>query len=168
MKTAFLIGSSRSEGNTAQLLRLVADRFTSSTILNLNEYEISVYDYEHANRHDDFLPLVERLIQFDHIVFVTPVYWYAMSAQLKIFFDRFSDLLTIEKDLGRRLRGINCSVISTGSWEYPPSCFEEVFKLTFKYLGMNYQGLLYCPVENEVVPSNTVPSINKYMEQIHA
>ena len=44
------------------------------------------------------------MVQYEQIIFATPIYWYAMSAQLKTFFDRMTDLLTIHKPLGRQLR----------------------------------------------------------------
>ncbi|EAR08762.1 flavodoxin family protein [Reinekea blandensis] len=166
MSTAFLIASSRPQGNTVQLANLVAEKLSRVSVFNLDDYDISVYDYEHRNRHDDFLPLIEKLVSFDHVVFVTPVYWYAMSAQLKIFFDRFSDLLTIEKNLGRKLKGLNCSVIATGSWDYPPPCFEDVFKLTFSYLGMPYQGMLYCPVDEDIDPNHSIPGISEFVARL--
>ncbi len=85
-------------------------------LVDLNDYDFSYFDYEHKNRGDDFLPLMSRLIEaYDVFVFATPVYWYAMSGIVKVFFDRITNLLTIEKDLGRRLRGkkmagISCSI----------------------------------------------------------
>ncbi|MCP4458779.1 MAG: NAD(P)H-dependent oxidoreductase [Cytophagales bacterium] len=35
----------------------------------------------------------------------TPVYWYSMSGIMKVFLDRIYDVLTIEKELGRKLHG---------------------------------------------------------------
>jgi len=57
-----------------------------------------------------------------------------MSAQLKVFFDRFSDLLTIEKALGRQLKGIGCSVIATGFDKEILTCFLQPFEMTANYL----------------------------------
>ena len=51
-----------------------------------------------------------------------------------------SDLLTVHKDLGRSLRGIKCSVVSTGTDATLPECFLEQFKLAFDYLGMEFVG----------------------------
>jgi multimeric flavodoxin WrbA len=67
---------------------------------------------------------------------VTPVYWYTMSGIMKVFFDRFSDLLRIEKDLGRKLRGKSMAVISCGADEIRrffatysgDKCFFEPFR----------------------------------------
>ena len=50
--------------------------------------------------------------KYDTIIFATPVYWYSMSGILKVFIDRITDLLTIEKELGRKLRGKKMAVVS--------------------------------------------------------
>jgi multimeric flavodoxin WrbA len=113
-------------------------------LFNLIDYEISPFDYEHNNIGDDFIKLAKELIQYDQIIFASPVYWYTMSAQMKVFFDRLSDLLHVKKELGRLLRGKSCAVISTGASAQPKRSFEEVFINSFDYLGMNYKGMLYC------------------------
>ncbi|GHY53033.1 Putative NAD(P)H-dependent FMN-containing oxidoreductase YwqN [Vibrio cholerae] len=102
MKIAVVLGTSKSDGNTRKLVE-VFQASTDTTLFDLSDYAISFYDYEHMNRNDDFIHLINKLVEFDHLVFASPVYWYSMSAQLKVFFDRLSDLLTIEKELGRCL-----------------------------------------------------------------
>lgn len=146
MSIAVILGTSRVNGNTHGL----ADEFCSnvpSDLFVLKNYSISEYDYEHKNIDDDFFPLVDELLKYDHWVYATPVYWYSMSAEMKVFFDRLSDLLSIRKEKGRELRGKYCSVLSTGVADYPPDCFEDVFKITADYLGMNHLGMFYskCP-----------------------
>ncbi|GHE79366.1 flavodoxin family protein [Thalassotalea profundi] len=143
MSTAILLGTSRQHGNTHQLINLYL-KYRDADVFNLMDYSISVYDYEHNNKEDDFLKLTKQLLKYDHIIFATPVYWYSMSASMKIFFDRLSDLLTIEKKLGKQLRDKSCSVLATGVDSEPPDCFEQPFILTAKYLGMNYENMLYC------------------------
>jgi len=148
MKIAVILGSSRSDGNTRQL----ADEFTSqanAVFFNLADYDISAYDYRHDNRSDDFLPLISKLIEFDHLVFSSPVYWYSMSAQLKTFFDRLSDLLTIEKELGRALKGKSFSVLSTGFNNELPPCFIQPFELTADYMHLMYKGCDYVSIQSE-------------------
>ncbi|EPM3870522.1 flavodoxin family protein, partial [Vibrio cholerae] len=124
MKIAVVLGTSKSDGNTRKLVE-VFQASTDTTLFDLSDYAISFYDYEHMNRNDDFIHLINKLVEFDHLVFASPVYWYSMSAQLKVFFDRLSDLLTIEKELGRCLKGKSVSVISTGFNKACPSCFSE-------------------------------------------
>ena len=84
------------------------------------------------------------MLEFDMILYASPVYWYAMSAQMKTFFDRLSDLVTIRKDLGRRLKNKLTGTLSTGAQQTCPSCFSAPFELTAKYFDMHYLGNYYC------------------------
>ena len=93
--------------------------------------------------------MIIELVDFDHIVFASPVYCYSMSAQLKVFFDRLSDLLTIEKELGRQLKGKYCSVVATGFDKEIPRCFVTPFEMTASYMHMNFNGYTYLSVQNE-------------------
>lgn len=146
LKIAIILGTSRKNGNTHQLVDEYARNY-SAHVFDLSEYDFSGFDYEHKNTNDDFLPLIEKLLTYDHLIFATPVYWYTMSAPMKLFFDRLSDLLTTHKEHGRSLRGKSCSVISTGTDNYLPEGFEQPFSLTAQYLGMQYSGALYCVCE---------------------
>ena len=146
MSFAVILGSSRSDGNTAKLSKVISEQ-VNAQLIDLNQFDISVYDYHHHNQNDDFLHIIESLAQKTHIIFASPVYWYSMSAQMKVFFDRLSDLLTIRKELGRKLRGVKCSVIATGVQPELPSCFLQQFQLTFEYMGMELVNHHYacCP-----------------------
>lgn len=112
-------------------------------IVALSGLNIAAYDYEHHNRTDSFLPLIERLTAKSFWLLATPVYWYTMSAQMKLFVDRLSDLLTIRQDLGRSLRGKSVAVIASGTDSALPEGFEVPFRLTCNYLGMRYVGGFY-------------------------
>ncbi|WP_228530314.1 flavodoxin family protein [Tamlana sp. I1] len=105
----------------------------------MNDYNISYYDYKHLNRHDDFIPLMKRITNnYDVFIFATPVYWYAMSGIMKVFFDRLTDLLTIEKDMGRELRNKYMAVISSSNGDHLNDNFWLPFKKSAQYLGMHY------------------------------
>ncbi|MEO9804528.1 MAG: NAD(P)H-dependent oxidoreductase [Reichenbachiella sp.] len=142
-----VMGSSRSDGHT----KLVTEYFSNMNggeILDLNSQNISYYDYEHQNRDDDFLNLIRSFVaNNDVLVLVTPIYWYTMSAQMKTFLDRISDLLTIEKDLGRQLRGKSMALISQTEGDHVNSWFAEPFSLTAKYLGMEFKGHAHVSIE---------------------
>lgn len=138
----FLLGTSRSDGNTRKLLDVINED-QQAPILDLNAYNLSPYDYHHGNKDDDFVVLVEKLLTFEKIVFATPVYWYAMSAQLKVFFDRLSDLLGIRKALGKALKGRKTFLVTTGTEPSIPEGFEIPFRRTSEYLDMHYQSALY-------------------------
>ena len=163
--TVILMGTSRENGNTSSLVKVISEK-KNIKIFTLSNFSITPFDYEHKNIEDDFIQLVEQLLSYDHIIFATPVYWYTMSAQMKVFFDRLSDLLHVKKELGRKLRGKSCAVISTGSSEEPKHCFEEVFINSFDYLGMHYKGLLYCYCQDKFVLKEHQNYINKQIEEI--
>ncbi|MCQ8848938.1 NAD(P)H-dependent oxidoreductase [Alteromonas stellipolaris] len=143
LKLTIFLASSRSNGNTSKLAQAVAAE-RQAKIIDLNKFSISYFDYEHENTSDDFLHLIEILTESDHVIFATPVYWYSMSAQLKTFFDRFTDLLTIKKELGKKLKGMPISVIATGTDEAMPLSFTQQFESISDYLGFQLGSQLYC------------------------
>lgn len=136
--TAIISSSSRKNGDTARMVQQLVD-ITGWDVIDLADYTINHYDYEHRQQ-DDFISLMKDIInQYDTLVFATPVYWYAMSGIMKVFFDRFTDLLKTEKEYGRKLRGKNFAAISCsqggGNLE---KYFWLPFKETAAYLGMHY------------------------------
>lgn len=147
--TAIIYGGARKDGNTRKVIAAVAQKI-SADVFNVSDYEISFYDYEHKNRDDDFLPLIKKLLEYDCWIFASPIYWYTMSAQLKVFVDRISDLLDIELELGRQLRGRHAALIAAGVEEFFPLCYEDVFINTFNYLEINYRGALYVDTRSDM------------------
>jgi multimeric flavodoxin WrbA len=147
-----ILASSRSQGNTRLLVdRLIAD--TAVPVVDLASKNISYFDYHHANAGDDFIPLIETLSAKSLWIFATPVYWYTMSAQLKTFMDRLTDLLETHKELGRTLRGRSAAVLASGTESQLPESFESPIRLTCSYLGMNYLGACYAQFERDGVPT---------------
>ncbi len=119
-------------------------------VIDLSVKNISAYDYEHKNIDDDFLPLMDHVLQHDNIIFASPVYWFAMSAQMKVFIDRMSDFLDVEdlKDQGRKLRGKVAYVVATSISERIDRSFIDSFTETFDYLGLNYDGFIHADCQN--------------------
>jgi multimeric flavodoxin WrbA len=139
-KKVIIMGSSRNSGNTSKIVDAIASQFQFE-VINLNDYQFSYYDYESKNREDDFLPLIKSIIEkYDTLIFATPVYWYSMSGIMKVFFDRFSDLIRIEKETGRLLRGKKIAVISNSHDSEIEMEFYIPFRKSADYLGMRYLG----------------------------
>ncbi|MDI9310102.1 MAG: flavodoxin family protein [Limnohabitans sp.] len=141
-KTVIIVGSSRKNGNTTKIVDAVSSQ-ANVEVINLSDYNFSYYDYENKNRNDDFLPLMKEIIQkYDTLIFATPIYWYSMSGIMKVFFDRFTNLLHLEKDWGRKLRGKNMAVISNShdSESELDYNFYIPFVKSAEYLGMQYLG----------------------------
>lgn len=133
------MGSSRSDGDTAAVVQQLT-QLMNCDILDLNELSFTDYDYQSKNMKDDFLPMVRKIVgEYDHIIWATPVYWYSMSALMKRFIDRISDCLRIEKETGRKFRGMSMSLISVSN-DVRNEGYDIPFKLSAEYLGMNYLG----------------------------
>jgi len=139
-KKVIILGSARKNGNTTRIVDEISKE-SGIDVIDLSNYNISHYDYESKNIEDDFLPLIRRILEeYDTLIFATPVYWYNMSGIMKVFFDRFSDLIRIEKETGRKLRGKKIGVISNSHDNEIEESFYIPFKKTADYLGMEYLG----------------------------
>ena len=149
IRKLIILGSSSRYGQTKKAvdtLRLLSD----FDVLDLNDYNISYYDYEHKNKNDDYLSLMHNIISnYDILIFATPVYWYSMSGIMKVFFDRFTDLLDNEKELGRKLRTKSMAVLSSSIGDHLGDAFWLPFIETAKYLGMEYVGNIHT-IENKL------------------
>lgn len=166
MKPILILGSSRSNGDTAKLTQFIQKR-TDWKLINLKDYDISYYDYEHKNIADDFIPLMEDIIkEHDTIIFATPVYWYSMSGIMKVFFDRITDLITIRKDLGRTLKGKSMAAISCSIGNNLEDSFWLPFKLTAEYLEMAFIQGLHTELIDGEISSNDALTIDQFIEVI--
>lgn len=143
-KGVIILGSARNDGDAAQLAAALSE-LAGCPVVDLGDYEIEFYDYAHGySAQDDFRALMKMLIGgYGHWLMATPVYWYAMSAPMKAFFDRFTDLLTIEKGLGRQLRGKALSVATVSNGSHLGDAFWLPFSSTASYLGMSFKGGLH-------------------------
>ena len=92
-------------------------------------------------------------------IIATPVYWYSYSTPAKIFIDRFSDLLQSEKELGRRLRGRNFALVTSGADPFPDKTLVEAFTRFCQYLGILYRGCVHAREAGEFEESEVVVQI---------
>ena len=155
-KHLIIFGSSRGDGNTRKMVNylLQSERFDW---IDLLEYQIGYYDYAYRNQDDDYLPLMRSIIpKYDTFILVTPVYWYTMSAIMKTFIDRLSDLIRIEKELGRQLRGKKMAMLSCSGHDDRPDAYAQPFQLSAKYLGMDYIGDVHTFVDDGASPEPVV------------
>ena len=159
------MGSSRDDGETRNMVDALTAH-TGSTLINLREKNISYFDYEHKNIDDDFFPTMEEILQYDNIVFATPVYWFSMSAIMKTFFDRFSDLLHQRKDLGYKLKGKNMFLLTNSSTAALTRHFETPFKDTADYLSMEYKGYVHGYVKDGNLPDDVLKEIKTFAGKI--
>jgi len=163
--TAIIYGGSRKDGSTRKVADAVAQKL-SADVFDVSDHKISFYDHEHNNRDDDFLPLLKQLLEYDRWIFASPIYWYTMSAQLKVFVDRFSDVLDIEQEMAEKLFGLDAALIVTGFEEDCPICYEDVFINTFNDLGMNYQGCFYLNVGKDIDPTLLESELDQFVASL--
>lgn len=162
---ALVIGTSRADGNTWKMVQ-AANKSLGLPIFDLASLNISYFDYDSQNLTDDFIPTIEKLVKVDTIGLISPVYWYSVSAQMKTFIDRFSDLLGPRKDLGRQLRGKRVFLMATGySEEKYSECMRQMVELTVDYLGMKYEGSHYTHVpEDLVIADEALQKAREFLE----
>jgi multimeric flavodoxin WrbA len=142
-----LLASARKESDTRLFLQKIFQN-TPHQRIDLLDYTVLPYRYENDYpTKDEFSSIIEQVLQHQVIVFATPVYWYAMSGLLKTFFDRLTDLVTVQKPLGRKLSGKTVFLVAVGADAELPKGFEVPFKLTAKHLNMKYGGHLYASTE---------------------
>lgn len=108
MKKVLVISSSPRRGGNSDTL---CDKFIQGAISAGNKAEkvflrdksihpclgcgyCSTNDYSECAKADDMTEILKKMIEADVIVFSTPVYFYTMSGQLKIFIDRMCGCYT--------------------------------------------------------------------------
>jgi multimeric flavodoxin WrbA len=138
-----ILASARENSNTMKALERLCP-FEKYETVDLRTITVGYYRYDASYpKNDDFLSIVTRMQEADVIVFATPVYWYAMSGLMKVFFDRFTDLLTIHKSVGRQLKGKEVYLIAQGSEASLPEGFEIPFRRTSDYFKMEFRKSFY-------------------------
>lgn len=96
-----IMGSPRSQGNTASLLKHIAETAPSSCnveIVALKDFNINGctgcshcqknVNYYECVQKDDINMLLKKIIHADAVLYGTPLYGHNFSGQLKIFLDR--------------------------------------------------------------------------------
>ena len=142
MKPLVILASSRGDGNTRSLVDLCF-KGRSIVIRDLSSMRLGCYSYSGYDKDDEFIDLVIHGLACRPWFMATPLYWYSMSATAKTFIDRFTDLITTHKALGRSLRGLPFGVICSGTDPATPEGFSVPFELTCRYLGMKFLGVHY-------------------------
>ncbi len=165
-KILILYGSSSPHGKTTKMVEALLEGMQAEAI-DVGAGNITPYDYHHTNQNDDFFAISKKMIAADILVFATPVYWYAMSAQMKVFFDRFSDLITIRKADGRALAGKQAYLLVNGTGDLMPEGFEVPFERTCGYFGIAYNGAHYIHTgKNQALALQSWEDLNHFKDSI--
>ncbi len=149
--------SPRPQGNSAFAAKMVADILQTPSVISLAEYPslpCTACDYcvkheglcritkQEQDIVDDFY---QRMFVSENIFFVSPIYFYHVPAQLKIFMDRAQAYYFAPKDKRKGL-GQKCNIILLGAREQGEKLFEGAtlsFKYFFDALGFKLNESLY-------------------------
>jgi multimeric flavodoxin WrbA len=165
-KPLIIVGSSRRDSDTKKFVELVFKEVDNTTI-DLLDFTIHQYDYDNGYPGNDcFLEVVNLMLEYKVIVFATPVYWYSMSGLMKTFFDRFSDLVTVRKQLGRQLKGKITFLIAVGAEKDLPVGFETPFESTSEYMDMIYNGSIYYCTHSKMTEYDPKEMIRNFKEKM--
>lgn len=148
MKIVVLEGSPNKNGSS----NLLAERF----ICGAKEagHSVEVIDAAHANirpctgcihcgyegpcsQNDDMNKIRQKILDADMIVFVTPLYYYGMSAQLKILIDRFC---AFNSSIQRKQMS---SAMLAAAWNSDNWTFEALeahYRTLVRYLNLKDRG----------------------------
>lgn len=150
MKITVLMGSPHKNGSSAML----ANEFIKGA--KETGHSVTVLDAAHMDMHpclgcghcgmdgecvhrDDNTIIREALLDSDMAVFVTPIYYFGMSAQLKMVIDRFYSYTT--KLSGRHLK----TVLITAAWDDNEDVMPytaEHYKKLCRYMNFEDCGMV--------------------------
>ena len=166
-KTLIISGSSRQNSNTNFYIQSVFGQ-TDFVQINLLDENIAPYNYSNLYpENDGFIKITETMLQYQSIVLATPVYWYAMSGLMKTFFDRFSDLISTRKEVGRKLKDKYFFLLVVGFDPKIPKGFEIPFRLTTEYFDAHFVDTLYFSVNKNIAVNPSVERISTFLENIY-
>ena len=167
-KPLVILGTARKHSDTEHFISVVFAK-TDHKLIDLLDFNIAPYNYPNKYPGDDgFLKVIDEIMDHRAIVFATPVYWYAMSGIMKIFFDRLNDLTSLHKHAGEKLKGKSVFLLAAGYDELLPDGFEIPFQLTAGYFHMHYKGCIYHSTKTAVPPGELALRITPFIVSIEA
>ncbi len=165
--TIALFSSGRRNGNTGRLIDRIAGELQIE-VVDLAERSIAPFDYEHQNRDDDFESLIRHVVDFDQIIFASPVYWYSVAGPMKVLIDRLSDLLEVPQllELGQALSGKTAYVVCTSVEEEVSAHFLGAFRDTFSYLKIEFGGCVHADCKDGYIDSQYEDDIRNFIDRV--
>lgn len=153
-------GSARLNGDTQKFLSKLLEG-VEHTQINLIEHYFLPYNYDNKYPEEDrFETFGKEILYHKHLIFATPVYWYSMSGRMKNLFDRLTDWVTLNKEVGRNLKGKTMKLMAVGTDANLPDGFTTPFYMTANYLEMNFKGSVYFNA-NEKITDDELLKIRK-------
>ncbi len=149
MEVTILLGSPHLNGNTAALASGFSDgaKMAGANVvrIDVDQLGVSPVDAKLLKRleagenvdADGMDRVIDRLLASDVVVFATPLYYYGMSAQLKIVLDRF---LARNGELQQHPARLVLLATSAGPGEEAMRPMIDQMRLVCGYLNWTYAG----------------------------
>jgi multimeric flavodoxin WrbA len=151
----FVLGSSRTDGNTEALARAAARQLPPGTAqrwLRLRDLPLApIADHRHRSGYTYPEPvgnerlLLEATVEASDLVIASPLYWYSVSADTKLYLDHWSPWLRLpEVAFRKRMTGRTLWAITVTSHEEAEKADPLIGTLrnTAEYMGMRFGGAL--------------------------
>ncbi|WP_274855690.1 flavodoxin family protein [Bacillus methanolicus] len=143
-----LNGSSRENGNTVYLARLAVEGKEAKFIHLKDKQILPICDKRHDPQgfqplNDDYDTLIKTVLEYDAIIFATPIYWYGMSGIMKNFIDRWSQSLRDrELDFKEKMKEKKAYVVACGGDDARLKGLPLIlqFKYIFDFMNMDFCG----------------------------
>jgi len=149
MKIAVIHGSTRENGNTEYLTYQAIPKEVGTHIY-LRDYHIKpIVDQRHdeAGFHaadDDHEQIIDQMLEHDILVFSTPIYWYSMSSIMKLFIDRWSQIMKTPAyaHFREELKGKKVFLIAVGGDTPPVKGLPLVQQFVYicRFFDMSFEG----------------------------
>ena len=150
MKIVILKGSPNKKGSS----NLLAESFAQGA--QEAGHSVEVVDTAHSNIHpctgcihcgyegpcvqkDDVEMIRKKILSADMIVFVTPLYYYGMSAQLKTMIDRFC---AFNSSIQRKHMKSALLTVAWNSDDWTFEALEAHYKTLVRYLNLEDMGMV--------------------------
>ncbi len=156
-KILVLLGSPRRKGNSAILAEKIAAgaKAAGAAVETLYLHGLSIAPCKACmacqkpgskgcSIDDDMQPIYRKMLEADAWVLASPVYWFTMSAQLKLWMDRCFALPAYAKDpfAGKR---IALALAYGGEDPFDSGCVNALrtFQDAYRYAGAEIAGMVY-------------------------
>lgn len=127
----------------------------------------SCYKTGRCRIEDDYHLLLEKILNTDHLIFATPVYFMTVCAQAKIFIDRCQSLWAkkylLKEPLITKPQAPQAMVIAVGGSKSTKQfdCIKLMMKSFFNVLDMQYKTNLFINKIDELGAINIHPTALK-------
>ncbi len=168
-KVLTLYSSARPDGNTYQLVNTF-NQLLPNELCYIDNLSIAQYDYQFRHQDDDFVSVIDKMLNADVIILASPVYWYSITPTFRKLFDRFTDLTELPhlKHKGKRLREKVFYLFATSVHAEPPASFVFPVENTLDYFGWNFAGTIHVNCKDAFNPEAALPPLQKLANVLSA